>query len=89
MQLILCLTTTLLDNILCFPKIKPLASLNHLRPLNKTPTKTATSTSAIKTSETTIVAKVENNIQEKGLLLTENDGNQLETKAELNEALTT
>ena len=67
--------------------------MKHLRPLNAKETITTTkakenNTPFIPTPESPIVAKAENNLQEQALHLTEDEGNETETFAELAEAST-
>ena len=60
-----------------------------MRPLNASLIATATDIPVIPTPESPIVAKAENNPQEQVLLLTEDEGPEMETNAKLSEALST
>ena len=64
--------------------------MKDLRPLNAKESKTTTKAKEVNTpfipTESPIVAKVENNPQEQTLSLTEDEGNETETYAELAEA---
>ena len=71
----------LLDNSIKHKKPQ-LSYLNLLRP----PNATTTNPSVIPTPEPLIIVTAENNQREQALLLTEDEGNALETSAELNDA---
>ena len=60
--------------------------MNRLRPLQATIT---TNPSVILSRETFIKATADNNQQKQALLLTEDEGNELETSTELNDASST
>ena len=60
--------------------------LNRLRPLKAT---TTTNPPVITTSETLVNATADNNQNEQALLLTEDEGTELDTSTELKDALTT
>ena len=61
--------------------------LNRLRPLQATTT--TTNLPVIPSRETLIKPTADNNQQEQALLLTEHEGNELETSTELNDASST
>ena len=75
----------LLDNSIKHKKPQ-LSYLNRLRPLKAT---TTTNHPVIPTHETLINATADNSQQEQALLFTEDEGNELETSTELNDALST
>ena len=75
----------LLDNSIKHKK-PHLSYLNRLRPLQATRT---TNPPVIPSRETFIKATADNNQQKQALLLTEDEGNELETSTELNDASST
>ena len=75
----------MLDNSIKHKKPQ-LTYLTHLRPLKAT---TTTNPPVIPTPETLINATADNNQQEQALLFNEDEGNELETSTEPNDALST